>query len=197
MLAWCLWRQCHKSCPPTLLFAVPCDAYSNFITDRPSSRVLAPPGGATNWSFAGDVPADPIRAKVGGAAAPGGTPASAHWWAKMRRWQPATKPRESCLRTACRPSSWAPASFPSFWPAPQPAHSPIKQAPMSAAAAEAPGVAEAVSEDLIGAANMGVAQNNYARPSGQNVGWVPLLLLVLFVCFACQLLRLDWMLPKG
>ncbi|EFN58381.1 hypothetical protein CHLNCDRAFT_140278 [Chlorella variabilis] len=86
----------------------------NFITDRPSSRVLAPPGGATNWSFAGDVPADPIRAK--------------------------------------------------------PAHSPIKQAPMSAAAAEAPGVAEAVSEDLIGAANMGVAQNNYARPSGQNVG---------------------------
>lgn len=34
----------------------------NFITDRPSSRVLAPPGGQTNWSFGGDMPAPHVKA---------------------------------------------------------------------------------------------------------------------------------------
>jgi len=35
----------------------------NFITDRPSSRVLAPPGGAMSWSLGGDMPADTIKAR--------------------------------------------------------------------------------------------------------------------------------------
>lgn len=42
--------------PPVTLIrppSLPCP--SNFITDRPSSRVLAPPGGVTSWSLGGDM----------------------------------------------------------------------------------------------------------------------------------------------
>ncbi|KAL4432785.1 hypothetical protein ABPG77_008111 [Micractinium sp. CCAP 211/92] len=35
----------------------------NFITDKPSSRVLAPPGGHTSWSLSGDAPTDVIKAR--------------------------------------------------------------------------------------------------------------------------------------
>lgn len=35
----------------------------NFLTDRPSSRVLAPPGGQMSWSMYGDMPEDKIKAK--------------------------------------------------------------------------------------------------------------------------------------
>ncbi len=41
------------SCLETLTLAPTCR--SNFITDRPSSRVLAPPGGVTSWSLGGDM----------------------------------------------------------------------------------------------------------------------------------------------
>jgi SPIRAL1-like protein len=51
-------------CPSAPPLCPPC---SNFITDRPSSRVLAPPGGQTNWSFGGEMPAHTVKAaaKVG------------------------------------------------------------------------------------------------------------------------------------
>jgi SPIRAL1-like protein len=44
----------------------------NFITDRPSSRVLAPPGGVTSWSLGGDVlpPAPKPRPAAGPASHP-------------------------------------------------------------------------------------------------------------------------------
>lgn len=49
--------QCSGLPPPpspdNLAFCAPC--CSNFITDRPSSRVLAPPGGVTSWSLGGDI----------------------------------------------------------------------------------------------------------------------------------------------
>lgn len=44
----------------------------NFITDRPSSRVLAPPGGVTSWSLGGDIapPAPKPRPAAGPASHP-------------------------------------------------------------------------------------------------------------------------------
>ncbi|KAI7845194.1 hypothetical protein COHA_001238 [Chlorella ohadii] len=44
----------------------------NFITDRPSSRVLAPPGGVTSWSLGGDMapPAPKPRPAAGPASHP-------------------------------------------------------------------------------------------------------------------------------
>ncbi|KAL4458125.1 hypothetical protein ABPG75_012990 [Micractinium tetrahymenae] len=41
----------------------------NFITDKPSSRVLAPPGGHMSWSLSGDAPADVIKARPAGSPA--------------------------------------------------------------------------------------------------------------------------------
>ena len=99
----------HLRAPPP--HTHPC---SNFITNRPSSRVLAPPGGATNWSLGG-----------GDSAAP------------------AAEVEE----LVAQPAVQAPAATATFT---TDAH--IDKV---AAAAEA---------------GIGIHNNNYTRPSGQNVG---------------------------
>lgn len=52
--------------PLSTLPTAACTPRSNFITDKPSSRVLAPPGGHTSWSLSGDGPTDVIKARVRG-----------------------------------------------------------------------------------------------------------------------------------
>jgi SPIRAL1-like protein len=67
--------------PPRALSSVSSNAYAsganqnagNVLTDRPTSKVLAPPGGATSWSMgwgSEPAPAEPRRGRGAGASAP-------------------------------------------------------------------------------------------------------------------------------
>lgn len=136
----------------------------NFLGDRPSSRVLAAPGGKSNFSFSDhDTPEvlppaaeaipetvieEPAPPPVAQPAAPSflseshGKPSKASFLDKM-----------TAKIAGCSPSS--PNHVAAARPVSMPTVSPGKENP-PAAQAQAPG--------------LGNANNNYNRPGGQNVG---------------------------
>eukprot|EP00803_Ostreobium_quekettii_P002222 evm.model.scf_291.11 EVM.evm.TU.scf_291.11 scf_291:99395-99907(+) len=122
----------------------------NFITDRPSSRVLAPPGGGSQVSLSMDAANAPAAAA---AAAPAPAPA------------PAPPPKRATPPArAAKPVSVAPPPAPTT---PPPA---VAAVPIAADNAQSAGDDSDMKVDAIGC-DAAATTNNYARPDGmQNVG---------------------------
>eukprot|EP00803_Ostreobium_quekettii_P006263 evm.model.scf_2280.1 EVM.evm.TU.scf_2280.1 scf_2280:12273-13327(-) len=117
----------------------------NFITDRPTSRVLAPPGGGSQVSLSMDASPAPAPQKV--------------------PVEPEAPPRRVTppARATAKPAG-------SATPPPAPATPPPAVAAAPAAAAPA-AVAPEAKADPIAGDPAAVKTNNYARPDGmQNVG---------------------------
>lgn len=115
---------------------------SNFITDKPSSRVLAAPGGGSSICFGDDSSA---AAKPAAGAAAGNKSSS-----------PAGKVPSPAPKASSSPAKIAAAAGGNAGSSP----GKIAIAPASAATAS----------NVESAGPTGYAKNNYVRPDGQNVG---------------------------